>query len=395
MAYHKSVVDENKLQLYNLRKERLKKALSEYFNKAIRNGAIVGAGVSVVKGDSIIISGGYGKRKAYGEKEVDGNTVFRLGSLSKGFTGVLAANLKAEGKLAWDDKITDYIPEFRLGTLRNTANVKLEHILSHTTGTPYHTFTNLIEEGWSMDLIAKRFKQVRPLSQPGKEYSYQNAMFALSQAVVQKSTGKKIETLLEERFFKPLGMNNMSTNHIDLLNTENKALPSVRRKRGWQRKPLTERYYNAIAAGGVNASAEDMAKWMRFLLGYNPEVMKAKDFKEVFNPYVSFKNNRKYYQKWQGHLKSSYGFGWRIHELQETDNKKITIWHHGGSVNNFRNEIAIYPDVDLGICVLLNSQSKITKTLVPDLYNLVKEIYVDIPENLNNIDIVDVSFENN
>ena len=49
--------------------------------------------------------------------------------------------------------------------------------------------------------------------------------------------------------------------------------------------------------------------------------------------------------------------------------------HHGGSVNNYRNEIAVYPDSDMGICVLLNSNSKLAKTVIPDLYKIVNDIF--------------------
>ena len=59
--------------------------------------------------------------------------------------------------------------------------------------------------------------------------------------------------------------------------------------------------------------------------------------------------------------------------------KEQTIWHHGGSVNNYRNEIAVYPDSDLGICVLLNSNSKLAKTVIPDIYGIVKGIYKKTP----------------
>jgi beta-lactamase class C len=49
--------------------------------------------------------------------------------------------------------------------------------------------------------------------------------------------------------------------------------------------------------------------------------------------------------------------------------------HHGGSVNSYRNEIAIFPDADLGICVLLNSNSKLAKTVIPDIYKIVNEVF--------------------
>jgi len=354
----------------------LHNALSAYFNKAIQAGNIVGAGVSIVQGDSIIFSDGFGKRSINSKAEVNGETVFRLGSLSKGFAGVLAADLKDEGKLSWNDKITDYIPEFQLGDRRNTDKIKIAHILSHTSGTPYHSFTNLVEAGLPMKTIAARFDEVKPISKPGHQYSYQNAMFSLSQEVMNKATGKDTKTLLTNRFFKPLGMNSISMNHNDLMESENIAIPHSKRRKGWRTLPLRDRYYNAVAAGGINANAVDMAKWMRFLLGHNPEVMKAEAIQEVFKPFILVNNHRKYYQRWPGHLQSSYGYGWRIHKFQEAEtNKEITIWHHGGSVNNFRNEIAVYPDSDLGICVLLNGNSKIARTVIPDLHQIVKDTY--------------------
>lgn len=365
-----------KAEIYKKNKQELHDALNAYFNKAIQAGDIVGAGVSIVQGDSIVVSKGFGKRSVSGKAKVDGETVFRLGSLSKGFAGVLAADLKAEGKLSWNDKITDYIPEFQLGDRTNTSKIRLGHILSHTSGTPYHSFTNLVEAGLSMETIATRFDEVKPISKPGHQYSYQNAMFSLSQEVIRKATGKDTKTLLANRFFKPLGMTTVSMNHNDLMETENIAIPHVKRRRGWKTLPLRDRYYNAVAAGGINASSLDMAKWMRFLLGHNPEVMSKDAVEEVFKPFISVNNHRKYYQRWPGHLQSSYGFGWRIHQFQEADtHKEITIWHHGGSVNNFRNEIAVYPESDLGICVLLNGNSKLARNVIPDLREIVKTVY--------------------
>jgi beta-lactamase class C len=119
-----------------------------------------------------------------------------------------------------------------------------------------------------------------------------------------------------------------------------------------------------------------MAKWMRFLLGYNPELMNKSALAEAFNPCIEIKGNSKYYHRWPGNLTSYYGFGWRIHKFLETGtDEEKTIWHHGGSVNDYRNEIAVYPEGGLGICVLLNSNSKLTNTVIPDLYELVKEVY--------------------
>lgn len=379
ISAHKSnntLIDQKGVQLYKWQQQELKLAIQAYFDKAIASGAIVGAGVSIVKGDSIVISDGFGKRNINVDAGVDGQTIFRLGSLSKGFTGILAADLKNEGKIDWEDKVSDYIPEFQLGDQSNSDKITLANILSHTSGAPYHSFTNLVEAGLPLTDIAKRFKEVDPISNPGSIYSYQNALFALSGEMIHKATGQEITTSLDDRFFKPLEMCSTTMDYETLIHAENVAVPHSKRRNGWKSKKLRNSYFNAVAAGGINASAEDMAKWMRFLLGHNPEIMSKQALKEAFNPAIEITGHYKYYQRWPGHQASYYGFGWRIHKFVEDQSKQEkTIWHHGGSVNNFRNEIAVYPDADLGICVLLNNNSRLAKTVVPDLYKIIKKVY--------------------
>ncbi|WP_430909406.1 serine hydrolase domain-containing protein [Maribacter sp. 2-571] len=359
---------------FQKRQKQLHNAIADYFERAIASGDIVGAGVSIVKGDSIIVATGFGKRSVGRSQKVDGETLFRLGSLSKGFAGVLAAQLQAKGNLDWKDKVTDYLPQFQLGNPTNTSKITVGHILSHTAGTPYHSFTNLVEAGLPIESIAARFSEVRPISEPGELYSYQNAMFALSQEIMHKATGKEVRELLNNRFFGPLDMKTVSMDHNVLMKSTNVALPHTKSQKGWKSRPLKDRYYNAVVAGGIDASALDMAKWMRFLLGHHPEVMPKEDIAKAFQPVIALNDNNKYYQRWEGHQQSYYGFGWRIHQFQDTDTKiKTTMWHHGGSVNNYRNEIALYPDGDFGICVLLNGNSKLARTVVPDMQRLIQK----------------------
>jgi len=291
----------------------------------------------------------------------------------------LTADLKSEGKLNWQDKVSDYIPQFQLGDESNTDKVRLAHILSHTSGTAYHSFTNLVEAGLSMEKIAGRFDEVNPISEPGEMYSYQNAMFALSGEIVKKVTGNTISVALQNRFFEPLGMSTACTDYETLIQNTNVALPHSKGRSGWKIRKLTDHYDNAVAAGGINASSLDMAKWMRFLLGNNTDVMNESAIAEAFEPQVEINIGRKYYKKWPGHISSAYAFGWRIHTFEdEVTKEKTTMWHHGGSVNSFRNEIALLPDSDLGICVLLNSNSRIARTVIPDLQKIVEAIYAEV-----------------
>ena len=157
-------------------------------------------------------------------------------------------------------------------------------------------------------------------------------------------------------------------------------MPHKRRGRRWRSLKINQKYYNAIPAGGVNASIADMAKWMRFLLGHNPDVMPETGLKNTFNPKISLPGKNKYYQKWDGHQESYYAYGWRIHDFKEnTTGESNRMIHHGGYVNNYRSEIAIFPQEDLGVTVLFNSPTKLARNVIPDLYKIIKEV-MEMPE---------------
>ena len=362
--------------LYRQQQTELQTAVKAYFNKALASGELVGAGISIVVGDSIVLARGFGKRSVGSTDEVDAQTIFRLGSLSKGFTGVLAAQVAHEGKINLEDKVKDYLPAFQLGDPANSERITLQNLLSHTSGAPYHSYTNLVEAGLPLEKILQKFSEVKPISSPGSMYSYQNALFALSGEMLGEATGEEFASALRNRFFDCLGMTTAITDHASMQEAENVALPHVRSYGKWRSRKLNDHYYNALAAGGINASALDMAKWMRFLLGHNPEVMDPYALEEVFKPVVEIKGRSKYYQRWAGHISSHYGLGWRIHKFREEQmGEERTIWHHGGSVNQFRNEIALFPEADIGICVLVNSHSRLAQKVIPDLYTIVREVY--------------------
>lgn len=361
--------------LYNKKKHALTVALNDYFEKAIGRGEVLGAGVSVVTGDSIVFAGGFGLRNIQTKDVVESNTIFRLGSLSKGFAGVLADMVVQDGNLHWGDKVADVIPEFALSNPENTPEITLAGILSHSSGVPYHSYTNLVESGMPLTEIAERFKYVKLNAKPGEQYSYQNAIFALSGVMINKATGRSTQQALQEKIFEPLGMSTASSDHESLVATQNFATPYSIRSGRWHAEKINQKYYNAIAAGGVNASALDMAKWMRFLLGHNPEVLSAEALAKVFEPIVEITGHHKYYQKWEGHKASFYGLGWRIHEFADPATALISrMLHHGGSVSEYRAEIALFPEEDTGVTILFNSQSPLAQTVVPDLHRIIREI---------------------
>ncbi len=361
--------------LSEISKKRLEDAIQEYFNEAVKRNQIVGASVSVVKCDSIIYSGGFGNKNVALKDTVNAKTIFRIGSVSKGFAGILTGIHVQDGSIGWQDKIIDHIPNFRLANKTQTDKVTLSHVLSHTSGLPYHSFTNLVEDGLTLTSIAGRFNEVLPLQEPGNFYNYQNAIFALSGEIIERVTGKSLKEVIQDRIFNPLQMETASASYEALEKSDNVAMPHQRIRRGWRPTRINKKYYNAIAAGGINASAIDMGKWMKFLLGNNPDVLMSKAMDDVFNPIVQVGGRRNYYQRWPGYKASFYALGWRVHEFKDTKSGEVNkVIHHGGGVNNYRSEIAIYPSEDIGICVLFNSPNKMAKDCIPKIHEIIKEV---------------------
>ncbi len=364
----------------NAYREQLAIAIQAYFTKAIAQKKIVGAAVGIVKCDSMIYLGGFGKRNSKQDATINAETVFRIGSVSKGFAGILAGIQVEKGLLDWNDKVIDYVPSFQLASRQITTQVTLHHILSQTSGLPHHSFTNQIEEGLDLETIAGNFKNIKDITYPGTTYNYQNAIYALGGTMIEKVSGNTYSEEIQQKIFAPLQMNTASTDYESFVNQENIAYPHRKRYGRFRPKKINKKYYNAIAAGGVNASITDMAKYMRFLLGYNPEVLSTTVMEQVFNPVIKIDGHHKYYQKWAGHQTSHYGLGWRIHTFKdEYAGAQNTIIHHGGYVNNYRSEIAIYPSEDIGITVLFNSPTKLARTVIPDIHTIVKHI-MELPE---------------
>lgn len=339
------------------------------FDKAIRevmnDTGIPGAAIGIIRDSTVIFLQGYGVKTVGGVDSVDEHTVFRIGSVSKCFAAVLTAILVEENALHWDDPVVRYLPQFELKSPEYTRELTLRHVLSHTTGLPYHTYTTLVEDGMSLKDMIAHLKDVND-GPVGKLYSYQNVAFSIIGEVMQAATGKSYETLLEEKIFHPLEMREASATYEDIMYNPNVARPHLLRRRQWREIPISDKYYNVAPAGGVNASIHDMANWMQALLGNRQEVIDAESLASLYTPFVRAASRNRAYRK-IGRIKNNYyGMGWRILEFPED-----TLLYHGGYVNGYRSEVAIYPKDKIGICILANAPGEVTDGGIPlfmDLY---------------------------
>jgi beta-lactamase class C len=335
------------------------------FEEGLNSKLIPGAAVAIVKDGRVVYQKGFGVKEKGKSDKVDEHTVFRLGSLSKGFASVLTGVLVDERVVSWDNPVSRYLEEFKLNDPEQTDRVQIRHLLSHTSGLPRHAYTNLVEDGLSLDRIIPRLEQVPLIAKEGEQLAYQNAAFSAIEKVLEGQTRTDFNTLLEEKLFKPLAMNHSSANYDSIRNSGNKALPHVYYSRSRGRVPISisRKYYNAVSSGGINASASDMGKWLLLLTGHYPDVISEETLKELYDPIATI-NNRRFSRYWDGVNESHYGIGWRV-----LDNHGQKIVYHGGYVNGYRSEIAFAPDDGVGICILINTSSSYPLTVIPDFFN--------------------------
>lgn len=334
------------------------------FEEGLTNQRIPGGAVVIVKEGRVIFQQGFGLKESGKTQQVDEYTVFRLGSVSKGFASVLTGVMVDEGLVSWDKPVSDYLETFKLHDPIQTNRVQIKHILSHTSGLPRHAYTNLVEDGLSLDRIIPRLERVPLIAKEGEQLAYQNAAYSVIEKVLEAQAELDFDSLLQQKLFEPLGMVNSSANYDSIRYSENKALPHVWYSRSKGRVPvkISKKYYNAISSGGINASASDMGQWLRLLTGYYPEIISEETLNEIFEPMATI-NNKRFSRYWEGVNKSHYGMGWRV-----LDNEGQKIVYHGGYVNGYRSEIAFDPDNGIGICVLINANSSYPLQVIPGLF---------------------------
>ena len=139
-------------------------------------------------------------------------------------------------------------------------------------------------------------------------------------------------------------------------------------------KPLKilDIYYSVAPAGGINASAQDMALWLKEIVTQKSKVLGNDGLDEIFEPQVDATIRNINFFKWKRIRKSFYGLGWRVISFSDGD----TLLYHGGLVNNYRCEVAINPRKKIAVALLVNSPSVLANQGIPHFFK-VYDLYVN------------------
>jgi beta-lactamase class C len=327
--------------------EHLAAQFAIYFEKHVSESDITGAAFAVATPEGLLRIGTAGYTDTSRKRRIDDNTIFRVASVSKTFAAGLTAVLVNEGEFDWDDRVVDYVPDFRIDG--DAGKVQIHHVLGQSTGLMPHAYDNLIEDGVSMDRIRDQYRKLSYLCQPGQCYSYQNSIFSLIEPVIETTTKQSYSDLMVEKIFRPLDMRTASVGYEPLIGNPNHARPHVKSRGKWKTVKVKPNYYRVAPAAGINASALDMGKWLTAQMGGNPSVIDDEMVDTLTRPRVkTVRDTRRKY--WRDMLSEAhYGLGWRVYRLGEHE-----IAYHSGWVSGYRADIAWSEEHDIGIAVLMN-----------------------------------------
>jgi CubicO group peptidase (beta-lactamase class C family) len=333
------------------RSKFIRDSLDSYINRALTNWRVPGAAVCIVKDGKIVLMKGYGIKELGMMNKVDENTLFMIGSNTKAFTATALAMLQADKKLSLDEKVTKYIPEFKLDNKAAGELAIVKDLLCHRLG--FRTFqgdftfynTNLARYE-VIDRLGK-MKATYPFR---TTWGYTNAAFLTAGEIIPRVIGKPWEVYLKESIFAPLGMGNTLALSADMPKALNRTVPHT-----LVDNRLTAIPYAAIdglaPAGSISSSVNDLSKWVMALLNDgkvgNRQVIASAAIQATRQPQdivgsVKHLNGETNYEL--------YGLGWQIQ-----DYSGHRIFMHTGGVNGYLTSVTLVPQDKLGIIVLTNT----------------------------------------
>jgi CubicO group peptidase (beta-lactamase class C family) len=323
-----------------------------YVARGVRDWHVPGLAVAVVQGDSVVFQKAYGVRDVTTNAPFDIHTRSAIGSTTKAMTVVALGMLVDEGKVRWDDRVIDHLPDFRLYDEYVTRDLRVRDLLTHRSGLGGEGDLLWANPDMPEKEIVSRMRFMKPEAPVRTRFIYNNIMYQVAGDIVEQASGMSWERFLTERIFTPLGMRETIATVAASVGQPNVATPHelVRDTLRVISEVSTDQ---VKAAGSVYSSIADMTRWVQFLLDSGRvggrRLISDSVFREIFTP--QFMADRRLYPALtlaQPHF-FTYGFGIFI---QDYAGYKLEM--HTGSIDGMCALIALVPEKRLGFYILEN-----------------------------------------
>ena len=349
--------------------------IDDLVGRTLKTFNVPGIAVAVVKDGKIIHAKGYGVRSIVTQTPVDENTLFGIASNSKAFTTAALAMLVDEGKLKWDDKVTQYLPEFKMYNDYVTKEFTIRDLLTHRSGLGLGAGDLMIwpdGNNFTAADIIQNLKYLKPVSAFRTKYDYDNLMYIVAGEVLHRISGLSWEDFIEQRLLKPLNMNHSAASFLRLKDTTNVIMPHVPTD---GKLKAIKRYKNTVfdPAAGIYSSVNDLSQWVIMQLQKGKygtdkrQLFSEKGQNEMWTAQTILPN--KPTAPYFSHFKS-YGLGWELTEVK--GNFQVS---HTGGLDGIVTQVMMLPELNLGIIVLTNQQSGAAFRAIS---NTIKDSYIGI-----------------
>ena len=312
----------------------MKRSWSEfeaYVHETMEKENIPGAAVAVAERGRVIYKKGFGYRDIAQKLAVTSETIFGIASVTKSFTAAAILELEKEGKLSVNDPVTKYIPELAIPSLEPMDEIRIHHLLSHTTGLPpvkRNENLNRLQEHVTY-LNAMTHER---LGKPGEYFSYSNDAFLLLGLIIERVTGRLYRRDMTQRFLDRLAMQRSTFNLEEFGKMGNVTVPYCYNK---ETRTYEEQVWpklgNYAVGGGLRSNVLDLLKFGQLLL-------REPYFSRMWRPvHPVFRH-------------TSYGYA-----LTATPYGGVTLVQHGGSQPGVAANFGLVPERQLVIAVLTNA----------------------------------------
>src|SRR6266508_4967465 len=242
--------------------QQLPADLDAYVTRAMSAFEVPGVSLAIVKDGKVVVAKGYGVRRLGEPAAVDARTLFGIASNTKAFTATALGILVDEGKIRWDAPVIDYVPWFQLSDAYVTREMTVRDLLVHRSGLGLGAGDLLWWPASTYDRkeIARRLRFIQPATSFRSAYAYDNVLYLVAGEVIETVTGQSWETFVSTRILAKVGMTGSHVRPSAAAAPGNvAATPAPIDGRVTPIAPFDSD--NTNPAGGINASAEDMAKW--------------------------------------------------------------------------------------------------------------------------------------
>lgn len=343
---------------------------------------VPGMAVGIWRDGETVLLQGYGVTNVDRPRPVNGQTLFKLASTSKAFTAAALALLVDEGRLAWESRVVDILPSFALADPWITREFRIEDLLTHRSGLGPGAGDLML---WPQpnhfsreDIIAG----MRHLPIPGRfraDYAYDNLLYIVAGEVIEAVSGQPYEAFVEQRLLRKMGLQQCYAGPVPESARGNLADPHIVQggKLVVDSANLAgDRPLVSAAAGGMHCSVEDMLRWLQVQLagGVTPEgerVFSLEARNRMWRPVTLMPLSEMRARRDRSHF-YAYALGWRVQDMYG-----YRVIHHTGSLSGMYAWVALVPEKNLALAVLMNRSSPAARQAM--IYSLLMP-YLGAPE---------------